>query len=164
MNPATLGDLFAGQGQIQAAGGHQPFRFDDPDQVWLVQSGDVDLFMIPLGPEGIGARSFLLHAKTGQLVFGVSLDSTDSNLGFQAVATNGSRVYRLPLKVLQDAAREPVSEALIVAALDQWVDSLYRSLCDLPLPPDWVPVEPGQEVDVQPGQTVQSIGGVIWAK
>jgi NHLM bacteriocin system ABC transporter ATP-binding protein len=164
MNPATLGDLFAGQGQIQAAGGHQPFRFDDPDQVWLIQNGDVDLFMIPLGPEGIGARSFLLHAKAGQLVFGISQDSADSNLGFQAVATNGSQVYRLPLEVLQDAAREPVSEALIAAALDQWVDSLYRSLCDLPLPPDWVPVEPGQEVDVQPGQTVQSIAGVIWVK
>src|SRR5262249_24547424 len=145
-------------------GGHQSFRIDEPGQVWFIQSGFVDVFTVPLGADGPGARTSLLRVESGQLIVGISAGAPGSELGFESVASQGSQLYRLPQSRRDQPAVDPWVAAPTAAALEHWVDSLYRSLCDLPFPPESIPLETEEEVVVDPGQVVQSPDRLIWVQ
>src|SRR5262249_10170682 len=138
MNSASFTELFRVEGQPQNSGAHQPFRIDEPDQVWFIESGYVNIFTVSVGTDGPGSRKHLLRAESGGLMLGMHPAPAGVDLCFQAVASKGSRLSRLPQNRLRQMAQRPALRPLVASALEQWIDSLHRSLCDGPLPPECI--------------------------
>ncbi len=65
------------QGQVLTFRGNQPIMLDNPQTVWVIQSGSVALFAIKMGQDGIeGTRRYLFSAGPGDALFGTSADLT----------------------------------------------------------------------------------------
>ena len=73
--------------------GNRPLLLDDPDAVWLVAGGKVDLFAVELaGAQLDGARRHLCRVERGDALFGVDLGPAASALRLEARGTPGTRV------------------------------------------------------------------------
>ena len=73
--------------------GNRPLLLDDPDAVWLVAGGKVDLFAVELGPGNLdGARRHLRRLERGDALLGVDLGPAASALRLEARGTPGTRV------------------------------------------------------------------------
>jgi len=162
MNLTDLADLFIREGLPQETGSNQPFWVDDPSNVWLVQSGDLDLFIVPVVNEGPGSRRHLLRASAGQLVFGLTPDQAGANVRFQAVASRGARLYRLARSRLQELSTQEARVSAISDALDLWVRTVYEQLCGGVIPPACFQLDPNLAVDLNEGEAAQPLEGVIW--
>jgi len=97
MNDASLVEVFAGDGLLQSAGSNQPFWLDEPASVWLVHRGAVDVFIVPQVGDGPGLRTHFFRAGPGQIIFGLAQDERGPALRFQAVGSNETELYLLPL-------------------------------------------------------------------
>jgi len=59
-------------GALRSAGGNAPLRLDGSEDAWLVVSGALHVFAVPVhGEAGEGAREFLYHLEAGSLCFGL---------------------------------------------------------------------------------------------
>ncbi|NJO63095.1 MAG: hypothetical protein HC836_34220 [Richelia sp. RM2_1_2] len=78
----TLQQINTGLHQIK---GHQPLLLNDPQTVWLVQSGSLALFAVPVkNGEVEGDRHYLFNAYPGEALFGIA-PHLDCKLGIIAV-------------------------------------------------------------------------------
>jgi len=65
-------------GQVYKINGNQPFLLDDPQTVWLVQSGSVALFAVKVNQGVIeGIRRYLFSCDSGAALFGTGGGCTD---------------------------------------------------------------------------------------
>lgn len=106
---------------------NRPFPLDDPDAVWVVKTGSVDLFLTATR-EGrpIGARRHVLRVPEGHAFFGIgSFPLRDREL--VAAALPGSSLFRTTLTaVAQQIANSDDLEPL--RWLEEWIDQLYLAL------------------------------------
>ena len=160
----TLADVFTHDGLRQPTGGNHPFWVDDPDCVWLVETGSVDLFVVPILNDQFGSRTHLLRAGPGQIIFGLAQGDADPKLRFQAVGTIGAAVHQLARTRLQELCAEDACLNDISQALDGWIQTVYAHLRGSALPRESVPIALGRPVELPPGKSVQPSEGVIWVK
>ncbi|MDX2213493.1 MAG: NHLP bacteriocin export ABC transporter permease/ATPase subunit [Oculatellaceae cyanobacterium bins.114] len=78
--------------------GNQLLLLDDPQRVWLIQSGSLVVFAVPL-KRGIaeGERRYLFHVTVGQALFGMTPCYDDESLGLIAVALEPTELLSLVL-------------------------------------------------------------------
>jgi NHLM bacteriocin system ABC transporter ATP-binding protein len=120
--------------------GNEPLLLDDPNTVWLVQSGSLVLFSIGVqAGEPTGKRHYLFSAKAGEILLGVSLASDASLVekrGILAVALEKTELkpLTLPELVNQIAAKEPEAIARLEGWLQHWGEWLVQQP-EVPSPP-----------------------------
>src|SRR5689334_10512282 len=62
-------------GRRIAAGGNKPFLLSDPDAVWLVESGSVNVFAVSAeNNEAVGSRHYLFRTDANQMLLGMALE------------------------------------------------------------------------------------------
>src|SRR5436309_3575948 len=107
------------QGTPREVAGNSPLWLDDPDSVWLIRNGRLDVFAVPRLPGGLlGARRHLFRSSIGGLLCGVAaLDPTRPRL--LAVGGPGSEVVHLSR---EQAASLGGLE--LAALLNGWIRSL----------------------------------------
>ena len=137
----ALKELALAEGFEVPAANNRPVRIDDPESVWFVERGAVNVFAVKFrdgNPDA--APRHLVHAGPGRLVFGVDAGD-DYRLTFKGLPDTSTR--RIPLRRLAPDApddehaggappgRDPVS-ARTVAQLDLWVlqfvDAILREV------------------------------------
>jgi hypothetical protein len=91
-------------GRRIAAGGNKPFLLNDPDAVWLVESGSVNVFAVSAeNNEAVGLRHYLFRADANQMLLGMALDGR--NIGLLAVAALGTELLQFSQVLPRDPAR-----------------------------------------------------------
>src|SRR5262245_29805268 len=96
MAPDCL-QLFEAEGTSQEMAGHTPLLLGDPEAVWLVAAGRVDVFAVGLEKgRPVSARVQLFRAVAGQALFGMGLEGNPGSTGLLAVGIPGTRLLRLP--------------------------------------------------------------------
>src|SRR5215472_8144614 len=102
MNLTSLAEVFTREGLAQPPGSNQPFWLDQSDSVWLVETGWVDMFVVPVSEGESGPRTHFLRAAPGDMLFGMSGRGSEPKLRFQAVSSQSAGLYRLPRSRLEE--------------------------------------------------------------
>ena len=161
MNLTSLADVFTREGLGQPPGSNQPFWLDQSDSVWLVQTGWVDMFVVPVSEGESGPRTHFLRAAPGDILFGMSGRGSEPQR-FQAVSSQSAGLYRLTRSRLEELCAQKACLDDIARALDRWIQTVYRQLSCGARPQDSQALSTNESVEINPGESAHSSEGVIW--
>ncbi|MYB37847.1 MAG: ATP-binding cassette domain-containing protein [Gammaproteobacteria bacterium] len=150
---ASLAELAARLGTLVPCAGNLPVELDDPDSVWFIEQGVVDLFLIERR-RGVAqaAPQHALRRDSGGLLPGVAPDESSDDDGttlcMVAKGLPGTLLKRLPASLLAE-----VDPAELARQADTWVTALTDVLSRFasPLPRPTALVEPDTPQAVAPG-------------
>ena len=112
---------FCRAGTARAVAGNNPLKLDDPEKVWIVTAGHVDLFAVPCEEgHGLGERIHVHRVHPGEVLLGIANDESTS-LRLIAVGPPGTRVHELShsrFSGIEDHSTE------LAALVDRWIDGL----------------------------------------
>jgi NHLM bacteriocin system ABC transporter ATP-binding protein len=139
------------QGERYRFKGNEPLLLDDPQTVWVVQSGSLALFAIALKngmPEG--KRRYLFNISAEEAMFSIPPENARQIL---AVSLEETEL----LKVSREDFGEFMVEAngKAVALVERWVARLGSGLADIPSPSFSVPHEGIQFFSLAGGEIFQ---------
>jgi NHLM bacteriocin system ABC transporter ATP-binding protein len=141
------------------------FVIDDPDVVWIVEKGDLDLFLVSHDSDGLaGPRRHVLRARAGQAVFGLDLRGTQPNDKFLATGSPDVHVRKLPLKYLQEQQADGSPNATGTVLLENWIRALsYAAASNVP-PKTYTLAEPGKQIRAEQGNNILCNHDLVWVK
>lgn len=137
-----------------------PLRLDDPDLLYIVASGEVDLFYVSRGSDPYRTvRRYVGTLWSGEVVAGVRSDvEPDSTL--VAVGFGDAAIHAIPLSVVNEQAPAVarISRALIVGAAETIGRAMHRASRSpaQPVEPELGPRR------LKRGTTITSPGETVW--
>lgn len=170
LDQARISDL---QGQVYRVKGNEPILLDDPQTVWVVQSGSIALFAAEV-KNGVteGSRRYLFSIDPGEALFGTAPSSGNQQRQILAVPVGETEL----LKVSQECIRQLVADAdaRVVALVESWLHQL-GGLSSVVTPPIQVKAQGGARFSLSSGQTLQpepgtmpsghaAAGGIAWVR
>jgi NHLM bacteriocin system ABC transporter ATP-binding protein len=163
---AEVGDLFTQHGQGRDVDGRAPLVLLDPDAVWFVARGTVDLFFVDMvDGEPAGRRRHFVRVEAGEIFLGMELLASLSprlSFGLLAVGSTGTRVVQLDQARLREVAQARHALDAVHGLIDRWVRRISHGL-RLEEPPRR-PLEalPGTALILEPGQVVTAGPKAVW--
>lgn len=129
-------------------GGNQAWLLDDPDALWLVRSGQVELFLVERQVEGgAGIRHHLASVSPGGLLLG-SPPPEDNDFALLAVPHVDTQLLLWPRATLTEAAVDDALCPLLTAGLALWARALARGMAR------WVKPRPAIHCGIKAGETL----------
>ncbi len=154
--------LFRERGVKAEAGANAPVLLEDPESVWLVTKGHLNVFAVNVVDDAPqGTRDYLFTVVAGGLLPGVEPAWADE-VGLLAVGTVGAEVLRLPIAELRAPAPELGPE--LKALVDEYVQAFSSAVSDRDQPQVDVLLSPGDETDVGAGLRISARRGVVWTR
>ncbi|MCY3566504.1 MAG: hypothetical protein OXH27_10030, partial [Gammaproteobacteria bacterium] len=120
----SIAELAARSGASIPCAGNLPASLDDPEFVWFIDQGAVDLFLVEF-KDGVeqAAPQHLLRAGAGRILPGVAPDEEDTKLSLIAKGLPGAMLKRLPAPALAEADPKELA-----AQADSWLTELAGTL------------------------------------
>lgn len=154
--PRDFVDSFGQHKEPVLVGGNNTIWLDEPGAVWVVETGRVELFVVPGNRDsGKGRRFHLLSIRPDQALFGVSRESLP--VGWQLLVSGlpGTQLRKMPWK-------EFVSSNL-TGLLEEWMSLLTAAVLRERVPTNFINLAPAVKYQVN-GTQLLSVGqGLIWA-
>ena len=159
----SIAELAARDGVSVPCEGNLPVKLDDPESVWFIDQGTVNLSLVEFrnGTEQ-AAPQHLLRRESGWLLPGVAPDrgdaDEDTTLSIMAKGLPGTLLKRLPASLLSQ-----VHPAELAEQTDTWLTAITETLARfaIPLPRPTALAETGQTQDLAPC-TLSVRRGVVW--
>jgi NHLM bacteriocin system ABC transporter ATP-binding protein len=150
-------------GRLLSVAGNKPLVLDDPDAVWVVYSGHVEVFAVRVeAGEVVGARTHLFRVDNGEALFG--MDLADSPIGLLAAAAPGTRLLRVRRSGLAALGETAEFAPFVAELVEGWVDRLSASMVrELP-PRDFELLESGTERALAELDVARARGRTLWVK
>lgn len=154
--------------------GNDPFRLDGSGALLFVAAGEVEVFAVPHGAPGVGARR--THVGTigaGELLLGLGAGRRQSfatadappEVSLLAVGQPGARVHELGSEQLKEVAREGELTLELAGLVDRWLGRLYGRLVEARPPKVFAELVPGEQIDLEEaGAVARPRGGVTWVR
>ena len=155
----SLADLAAASGVSVPCAGNLPLDMSDPQYVWFIDTGAIDLFLVETR-DGVeqSAPQHVLRADTGRLLPGIPTLTGHTNLGLVAKGLPGTVLQRLSIDSLG-----MIPNAELANQVDAWLmdvsEMLSRDVMHQPRPDAFI--EPGQTHTITNG-TLSTRRGVVW--
>ena len=154
------------QAQFLRRGGHQPLRLDDPAKAWVIQAGQVELFLVSRGPEGEeGARHHLASVPTGGLLLGID-GARGADFVLLAVPHVDTLLMAVPCAALVAETGNPEVIPLLAKALDLWLRALSAGMARwaLPRPAIGVGLGPEETLSIPAGRRCSGRQALVWLR
>lgn len=159
--------------------GNQPLLIDNPQKVWVVQSGTMAIFVTKVvAGEPIGDRRYLFSINTGEAFFGVALwkeeipenaefdeNSQDFNYAILAVTIQESVVSELDFVDL--IPKIAASDREVISLLEGWIDRISKLVATptISTTKPTVQVAKCSQKELSKGQVIQASSKTIyWLK
>ena len=154
------------EGRPIEAGGDRPVLLDDPDSVFVVTSGRVDVFSTQADVgQTMGPRRHLCRIEAGQALFGMDLKSSPEGFRVLAVGVADTVLMELRLSKLLELAQDLAFADRVGALLEGWVANLSGAAVGPRLPPKGSEtLAPGPEVEFDANDTVKAQSGTVWVR
>jgi len=151
-------------GSILELSSNSAFSAEDPEKVWVVVAGTLDLFLVDSGGNGfVGPRSHIIRLHRGGALFGFyPADRTGAGL----LANPGPETKLLCLEKaqLQNTAGQ-LEKQWWLGLLEQWITTLGTAVADSVAPKSFLRLSAGQEVafEDEPG-AVLALEQLLWVR
>ncbi len=160
---SSIAELAARFGESVPCAGNLPVKLDDPDSVWFIDQGAVNLFLVEF-KDGVeqAAPQHLLARESGRILPGVAPDrrdrDEDTTLSIIAKGLPGTLLKRLPASLLSQ-----VHPSELADQTDTWLTAITETLSRfaIPLPRPTALAEPGLTQTLAPC-TLSVRRGVVW--
>jgi len=155
----SLAGLATESGLPVPCAGNLPLDMGDPQFVWFIDAGAVDLFLVERR-DGVeqSAPQHLMRADSGRFLPGIAPQEGETTLGLIAKGLPGTVLRRLPVGSLKS-----VDGAELAAHVDAWLTDLSvmlsRDVLHRPQPD--ILLEPGETPETGSG-TLSARRGVVW--
>ena len=155
----SLASLAVRSGSLVPCAGNLPIDMDDPQSIWFIEKGAVDLFLVERqGGVDQASPQHLFRAHSGRLLPGVVPQEGDTTFGLVAKGLPDTVLWRLSIADLSVVPNTELAEHV-----DAWITDisteLSRDAGHRPRPD--TPVEPGK-IFPEVGGTLSSRQGVVW--
>jgi NHLM bacteriocin system ABC transporter ATP-binding protein len=158
-------ELLRHEGPAREVTGNNPLSLDEPETVWVVQSGRVDVFAVPLRDgRAAGALIHLLRAEAGQVLVGVAPGGPAARSALLATGIPGCRVVRQAWARLRELAADPSLAGQVAALLEGWVEGLTAGVARDRLPKQFIILEPGKDYSITGGGVASPGRGTVWVR
>lgn len=159
---SVIKELFMREGTVLNFENAPSFLLDNPEHIWLVCKGRVNIFSVPVaGGEAAGQRLHLFDIEAGQALFGAK-PGNGPELGLLAACNPDTIVMRMEKSRFQEIA-ESCGE-LVGALLESWVAGFSAGICrDIP-PKKYEILRAGQTVTVWEDCLLKPEEKVLWIK
>jgi ATP-binding cassette subfamily C protein len=160
-------DLFRSEGTARDVTGHNPLDLGTTGSAWLIETGTVDVFAVPLEDgKPAGPRSHLYRAAAGQLLLGLGEGSapTRTALTLVAVGLPDTRLLELPPARLREKADSDELARDLAALLDGWVEGLTSGVARGQIPQRPSLLEHDLTTYLEHGGTVTPGRGALWVR
>ncbi|NEU78745.1 NHLP bacteriocin export ABC transporter permease/ATPase subunit [Nostoc sp. UIC 10630] len=113
--------------------GNEPIILNDPKTIWIVKSGSLAVFAIPV-KEGIaeGSRRYLFTTRTKQAMFGIISDSQPIPYQLLAVSIEETELMKVSRKDFREFIADRNGEA--VTLIEGWIEQLGLALSSITPP------------------------------
>jgi ATP-binding cassette subfamily C protein len=152
---ATLRTL---RGEDVPASGNTPVRLDDAGSVWLVTSGQVDVFAVAARDGTAGARFYLWSAEAGAALPGCA------GAAWIAVGTPGTRLRRVRVEDLAAQAGGADGAAAVASVVEGIVAALATAAAPPAQPPYHALLSSGEQISLARGRRVGVRQGVVFVR
>lgn len=145
--------------------GRQPMLLSDPNALWLVEHGAVDVFLVGWNNgELVGARHPVLRVTGPGLLCGIDTRDVSEDWMLVGIVTPDSRAVGVARDELQDLLSDPAQCAELAALVDGWITNISRALQRGARPKSSVEIAPGERRDLQPDETLTPARGIVWLR
>ncbi|MGE0543540.1 MAG: NHLP bacteriocin export ABC transporter permease/ATPase subunit [Dehalococcoidia bacterium] len=163
MNFST-NDLLQEPGTPALIESRRPLLLDDPASTWIVQSGELAVFVVNLdNGRPVGSRHYAFSALPGAALFGMDLAASSARVGYLASAVTDAQLAKVPIARLENAGRQAATTGQVATLLDAWIVEVSQGLTAAPHPAAALPLTAGQSVSAGEGQAIGPEGGILWA-
>ncbi|MEP7131525.1 MAG: NHLP bacteriocin export ABC transporter permease/ATPase subunit [Acidobacteriota bacterium] len=154
------------EGEPIPVAGNQPFLIDNPDAMWIVEEGRLEIFTVPIqNGEAAGARTHFVSVETGQALFGMDFAGYGLGSGFLAAGKTGTKLRMLQRSRLAELAGSGKHAERIQTLVETWVTGLSKSLVrDLPPGPAAVDLTDGEAATLPFQGRARAQKGVVWVE
>ncbi|WP_295622954.1 hypothetical protein, partial [uncultured Lamprocystis sp.] len=121
-------------GRSECRSGHQPLRLDDPERVWLVRAGQVELFLVSLLADGAaGPRHHLASVAAGGLLLGIAAEGPAD---FTLLAVPHADTQLLEWSFASLATQSDAADVIpaLAPALELWLRALSGGMAQWATP------------------------------
>ena len=152
------------EGEHLKVGGNRPFLLDEPESVWLVVSGMVNVFSVHVHEgQPIGSRLHVATVNEGQPIFGIGRQVSRDHMGFIAVAGPDTELSIVKVSQLQELSQKEGFAESVLAMIDLWVAKLSSEISLGEVSPHvTVELAPDAEITLEDGQFLCPAEGVFW--
>ena len=152
-------ELALAHGERFVGGGNRSIRLSDPDSLWFVVKGSVDVFATQLREDGVPMDfKHMLRSGPGRLLF--TMPEEDGLSVFVAKGLPESELRRIPLIALTESELD----VQIVEQVDAWISELSESIVrDVTYRPGIdQSLAPGSTQEAANGAAISAQHGVVW--
>ncbi len=159
----SLYQLATTYGEVVPCAGNLPLTLDDPESVWYIERGSVNLFLVEIR-DGVeqSLRQHIMHCEAGFMMPGVGADKNqeteETKFIIIAKGITGTVLRKIPFSRLNEVKPSEVAEKI-----DSWVLAFSKVLSRFVphLPRAQMLTESGSEQTIEPG-TFSIQRGVLW--
>ena len=147
-------------------GGDKPISLHDPDLVFVVGSGRVDLFSTQADVgQTMGPRRHLCRIEAGQALFGVDLSHATEGFRMLAVGVADTVLLELKRPKLLELAKDPAYADRVCGLLEGWVENMSVAAVGQHLSPkESEALAPGEEITLGAGESVHTQKDAVWVR
>jgi len=156
-------ELFKDKGKVIEVGSNKPFLLNDPDTVYFIEKGGINLFWVPLvKEEPAGSHNHLFKADAGEVLFGLSVPPSEG-IGFVAIGMSGTQLRVLTKSELIEQAQTKTDSTKISSLVEKWIEKLSDGIsANTIFPKGILQLEPDKEIELEQGKTACSKRGTLW--
>jgi NHLM bacteriocin system ABC transporter ATP-binding protein len=168
--PSTQAELFLlrlhyREGRPFALEGNRPILLDDPEAVYIVHAGKVDIFSVQLTDGEVTApRRHMVRVEAGGVFFGVEPPGSARGTALLAGGVPGTQVLKLRLARWRELAAGLEDRDVVVSMVGRWVTDVSGAIVRTMRPQNPIFLEEGKEVALQPGDVAIPRAGVLWVQ
>lgn len=148
------------KGQIYLINGNEPILLNDPNRVWVVQSGSLALFAVTV-KDGVieGTRRYLFSVNQGEALFGTAANSENHHRQILAVPMGESELLQLHPECFWELVTN--TDKRVNVWIENWLWQLTSIFSHLTPPKIQVQAEGQARFSLIPGQSFQPAAGMV---
>jgi ATP-binding cassette subfamily C protein len=159
-----LKEFFEKQGRPFEAKGNRPILLDNSSKVWMIATGQVDIFSVPVKAREIaGARDHIFRAQECEGFFGLDLDGDGEGMGLLAVGSPSTTIIELEISKLIELSKDQTYLEDLEVFFGGWIDGLLRGIGkEFVFPRRFLDLEAGSEASGGNGTIFRTPQRPIW--
>jgi NHLM bacteriocin system ABC transporter ATP-binding protein len=152
-------------GQVTTTGGNQSFPLTDPESVWYIAKGYVDVFSVSIeNDQPSGSRLYFFTSGEGEFLFGIRNAESGFDRGLIAVPSPDAEIIRIELGQIKELWVRPEFSDKLTSQLELWIGHLSHAISKDVNPRTDLMIEAASELTLNADIKARSKKGIVWVE